>query len=294
MAYTKLNTPLLMKKNKQQRFIQTVHEHYRVHGRHTLPWRQTTDPYRILVSEIMLQQTPVDRVLPKYQLFLKQFPTVTKLAAAPLGAVLRAWQGLGYNRRAKYVHQCAQAVVACYGGVFPTTYAELKQLPGIGPYTAGAVMAFAYNQPVPIVETNIRTVFLHHFFHDDTNVPDAAILGLVTETLDRANPRRWYAALMDYGVYLKKMYGNQNHRSRQYAKQSKFAGSDRQIRGAIVRTLGAGTLTRARLRRCLTEYSRERVDAQLDRLVEEGLVTKGGHGVAQPPQTHTKKPHKKK
>ena len=138
--------------------------HYKKHGRHHLPWRKTKNPYRILVSEIMLQQTPVDRVLPKYQEFLKQFPSIKKLAAASLGDVLRAWQGLGYNRRAKYLHQCAAVIIYDNGGIWPRTVNELQALPGIGPYTAGAVMAFAYNQPIPIIETNIRTVYLHHFF----------------------------------------------------------------------------------------------------------------------------------
>lgn len=265
-----------MTQKAEQQFIKIVYDYYQTNGRHSLPWRKTTDPYRILVSEIMLQQTQVDRVLPKYQAFLKTFPTVHKLAVAPLGSVLKAWQGLGYNRRAKYLHQCVQTLVTERGGKFPLTYDELKQLPGIGPYTAGAVMAFAYNQPVPIIETNIRTVFLHHFFNNETDVREAAIVQLVAETLDTKQPRRWYAALMDYGAYLKKEHGNPNSRSQSYAKQSTFAGSDRQIRGAILRSVSDTALTRRSLHTQLSAFDPLRIDAQLERLLAEGMVVKVG------------------
>lgn len=155
----------------EKKFVKTVWEHYQRHGRRSLPWRRTKNPYYILVSEIMLQQTQVDRVIPKYTSFLKQF-TVKRLSEASLGDVLREWQGLGYNRRAKLLHQCAIQIGNEYKGKFPKTHAELMKLPGIGHYTAGAIMAFAYNSPVPIIETNIRTVFIHHFFHDATDISD--------------------------------------------------------------------------------------------------------------------------
>mgnify|MGYP002479065576 CR=1 FL=1 len=132
-------------------------------GHRDLPWRQTRDPYRILVSEIMLQQTQVERVIPKYHAFLAQFPTVEALARAPLADVIRAWAGLGYNRRARYVHQAAQAVCEQYGGEFPHDRAELERLPGVGRYTAGAIACFAFEQDVGFWDTNIARV-LHRVF----------------------------------------------------------------------------------------------------------------------------------
>ena len=149
---------------KEREFVARVWEYYKAHGRHDLPWRKTTDPYKILVSELMLQQTQVDRVLLKYKAFLKLFPTARRLAAAPLGDVLRAWQGLGYNRRAKFLHQAAQYVTNELKGRWPKDEAGLLALPGVGPYTARAVLAFAYNEPVVLIETNVRQVFLHHLF----------------------------------------------------------------------------------------------------------------------------------
>lgn len=258
---------------KQQRFIQIVQTFYQEHGRHTLPWRKTKNPYRILVSEIMLQQTQVDRVLPKYRAFLKQFPTVQKLSEASLSEVLIAWQGLGYNRRAKMLHQCAQRVVLEHKGRFPRNFEALKALPGIGPYTAGAVCAFAYNTAVPLIETNVRTVFIHHFFHDDFEVPDTEILRLIAVTIDQTHPRQWYWALMDYGSYLKKTVGNKNTQSKHYTKQSKFQGSDRQIRGALLRLLASKQeCSRVKILKILSQFEDIRVDTQLEKLRHEKLI----------------------
>ncbi len=262
---------------KQKRFIQTVRTFYQEQGRHTLPWRKTKNPYRILVSEIMLQQTQVDRVLPKYRAFLKQFPTVQKLSEASLGEVLTAWQGLGYNRRAKMLHQCAQRVVLEYKGRFPRDFEALKTLPGVGAYTAGAVCAFAYNQAVPLIETNVRTAYIHHFFHDQNDVLDTELVRYIELTMDREQPREWYWALMDYGSHLKKTIGNKNTQSKHYAKQSKFQGSDRQIRGAILRLLSTeGTRTRAALLKELSSFEDIRIDAQLQKLLSEEMICKQG------------------
>ena len=220
----------------------------------------------------MLQQTQVERVLPKYQAFLKRWPNVKHLAEASLGEVLTEWQGLGYNRRAKMLHQCAQTVVEEYGGKFPQSYEALKALPGIGPYTAGAIMAFAYNQAVPIIETNIRTVYLHHFFPSQTDVADTEIMCLIESTLDQQNPREWYWALMDYGSHLKKTVGNQNNRSKSYTKQSTFRGSDREIRGAIIRALSTSNQTETELMRTLSSFTKKRITEQLRKLSDEALI----------------------
>lgn len=266
----------------ERAFARAVLAHYRRHGRHDLPWRRTRDPYRILVSEVMLQQTQVARVLPKYQAFLREFPTAAALAAAPLGQVLRAWQGLGYNRRAKLLHDAAREVTQHHGGRFPRSLSGLQALPGIGPYTAGAVMAFAYNQPVVMIETNIRTACLYHFFPGKTGVADRELLPRLRRALQGREPRLWYAALMDYGSYLKSAIGNQNRRSRHYAKQAKFAGSDRQIRGAILRELSCGSRTEAKLAAALLPSPSARVERQLAALLQEGLIQKRGRSYRLP------------
>lgn len=255
-------------------FTRTVWRYYDRYGRHDLPWRQTRIPYRILVSELMLQQTQVARVIPKYLVFIATFPTPRSLAEAPLAAVLRLWQGLGYNRRAKFLHEAAK-VIAREG--FPTAYEGIRQLPGVGSYTAGAILAFAYKKSVPVIETNIRTVYLHHFFSNETDVSDADILALVSETLPkRRSVREWYYALMDYGAHLKVEVGNKNSKSRHYTVQSRFAGSDRQLRGAIIRLLAKGGGTVRALSAALPKSDPERLAVQLVRLQAEGLVVKVG------------------
>jgi A/G-specific adenine glycosylase len=260
---------------KIQAFQTAVWRHYRTTGRHDLPWRSpepdgSFDPYKILVSEIMLQQTQVARVVPKYQLFLERFPSFAALSAAPLGDVLRVWSGLGYNRRAKYLWLCAGRVVAEYGGKLPQTSAELIKLPGIGANTAGAVLAYAFHQPVLFVETNIRTVFIHHFLADQQAVDDRQILDLVARTLPE-EPRTWYWALMDYGSHLKQIVGNLNTLSKHYAKQSRFEGSARQVRGQILRLLAAEPKTLQELKKAVTD---ERLPQILRTLLAEGMVAK--------------------
>ncbi len=259
---------------KEREFIQTVNEYYRRHKRRGLPWRKTKNPYHILVSEIMLQQTQVERVVPKYEAFLRVFPTIEVLARSPLSTVLMLWQGLGYNRRAKMLHECAKEVVTKYKKKFPKDVESLVALPGIGHYTAGAVMAFAFNTWTPIIETNIRSVYLHHFFDGLYEIDDDELMPLIERTGDRRNPRTWYYALMDYGSFIKKMYGNPNRRSRHHTKQSAFKGSDREIRGAIVRLLGAKPHTRNLILKLLKQFPDIRIDAQLHALEKEGLITK--------------------
>jgi len=217
-------------------FQKTVYEHYTKEGRSFL-WRHTRDPYKILVSEIMLQQTQAERVAAKYPLFIARFPTMASLAAAPLRSVMRQWQGLGYNRRAKMLRDAARAIMAEYNGRVPQDADALQKLPGFGPYTARAVLVFAFNQPHVVIETNIRSVFLHYFFAGKKNVDDKKLMPLIAQTMDAHNPAAWYSALMDYGSHLKKNNPNPSRASRHHAKQSAFAGSNRQIRGAIITLL---------------------------------------------------------
>jgi len=254
-----------------QSFRHTVYEYYRKHYR-PFPWRLTRDSYEILVSEVMLQQTQTYRVLPKYEAFLQKFPTVDALASASLQEVLAQWQGLGYNRRGQNLKRAAEVVVRDYHGKMPTSSKEFEKLPGVGPYTAAAVATFAYDQPLVFIETNIRTVFLHHFFEGQYEVSDAEIMPLIEYALDRGNPRDWYYALMDYGVMLKKVYPNPNRRSKHYAQQSKFEGSDRQIRGAIIRLLTKqDALLHAELLEQLGK-DEARVCGILEKLVNDGLI----------------------
>ncbi len=266
---------------KYQRFQQYLVRWYHTYGRHELPWRQTTDPYAILVSELMLQQTQVERVIPKYQAFMQKFPTAKALASVQLDEVLRMWQGLGYNRRAKYLWQTASAVTSA-GGEFPKNEEDLRALPGIGPYTASAVACFSYNIPVTLIETNVRTVILYHFFPENLHVSDGEILPLIKASLDKKYPREWYWALMDYGSYLKKVLPNPNRRSRQYNKQAKFIGSKRQVRGEILRVLATQTrMTEPELQYQLTSNPEHYATALRD-LVGEGLVHEqaGRYGLA--------------
>lgn len=202
-----------------------------------MPWRDQPTLYYVLVSELMLQQTQVARVLPKFDTFIRRFPDVMTLAAAELPEVLQTWQGLGYNRRAKFLHQAAQAIVQ---GAPTATQADLTKLPGIGPNTAGAIMNYVYNHPTPFVETNIRTVYFHHFFAESSAVTDRQLLELVATTIDKDNPRQWFWALMDYGAELKAQGQSRLSTSRHYKKQSRFEGSLRQMRGEIIRRQAAG------------------------------------------------------
>jgi A/G-specific adenine glycosylase len=185
----------------------------------------------------MLQQTQVPRVVEKYREFVTRFPGWRSLAEAPLSEVLRAWQGLGYNRRAKFIHEAAKAVVREHGGELPRDPEILRRLPGIGPATAASIAAFAFNAPVTFIETNIRSVFIHHFFGSRTGVGDEQLRPLVEQALDRRNPARWYSALMDYGVELKRRVENPSRRSRHHVRQAGFEGSDRQVRGAVLRAV---------------------------------------------------------
>ena len=226
-----------MEKHSAKRFQKRILDFHKKHGRHELPWRQTTDPYLILVSELMLQQTQVERVIPKYNTFITIFPNVESLADAPLGDVLRLWSGLGYNKRARFLHQAARDVQNIFNGNFPQTFEDLKKLSGVGPYTAGALMTFAFNLPTPMIETNIRSVYIHEFFKSFDEVTDAELWPYIESTLYRENPREWYAALMDYGAHIKKTTKNPSRKSRHHTKQTPFKGSLREVRGKILPSL---------------------------------------------------------
>jgi A/G-specific adenine glycosylase len=217
-------------------FRRIIYSHYEEAGR-VFPWRQNTDPWGVLVSEFMLQQTQTDRVIPYWERWMRLWPSPQDLAKSSLEAVMREWSGLGYNRRARYIRDCAGAIVKDHEGRVPETPDELRTLPGIGPYTAGAIACFSYNYPAVFIETNIRAAALHFFFQDREGVKDSEVFPVLEAVLDRENPRRWYWALMDYGAALKKLTVNPNRKSAHYARQSPFEGSFRRLRGIVIRTL---------------------------------------------------------
>jgi A/G-specific adenine glycosylase len=256
-------------------FRKKVHDHFREHGR-DLPWRKRVNPYRVLISEIMLQQTQVDRVIEKYKEFLAAFPDFGALAKAPLPKLLSLWSGLGYNRRALALKALAQKVVAEHEGGLPPDREQLLALPGIGNYTAGAVLAFAFNKPVVFMDTNIRRVYIHEFFQDREGVHDDELIPLVERTMDPADPRTWYNALMDYGTMLKQQHANPNRRSAHYTRQSPFENSNRQVRGRILKVLVADApLTALQIvKRVAMEAGR--VKDNLVQMEKEGFIRKKG------------------
>lgn len=259
-------------------FLKALRTFYEEHGRQ-LPWRQPEqdggfDAYKILVSEMMLQQTQVGRVVPKYETFLKEFPDIQSLAGASLEQVLKSWLGLGYNRRAKYLWQAAQTLA---DKPQPWSFEDLVSCKGIGPNTAAAVIAYAYDEPVTFIETNIRTVIIHHFFTGRADVTDKEILAVLQSIVpwlhpvpSTLNPRLFYWAMMDFGTFLKASVGNPNKRSKSYAKQSKFEGSKRQLRGRVLRMLAESPEQLKDLRAQLTD---ERLIEVIEELQAEELIS---------------------
>ncbi len=254
-----------------------IWDHYAKHRR-CFPWRDELSPYRVLVSEVMLQQTQTDRVLSKFEPFIARFPDFLALAEAPFQDVLKLWKGLGYNRRALNVQKSAQIILETYQGHLPIDPLALLALPGIGKATACSVVAFAFNKPTIFIETNIRTVFIHAFFNDRHDIHDREILPLVTKTVDKERPREWYYALMDYGVMLKRTVGNLSKRSVHYQVQSRFLGSDRQIRGQILELLlEHQKISEMQMLELINNVEAERMKRIMRDLCAEGLIKKN-HG----------------
>ncbi len=323
-------TNLILLPDEIASFQNMICSFYRQGGRRDFAWRGISDPYAVLVSEMMLQQTQTQRVVAKFQEWMEAYPTVQDLAQASLSDVLSHWVGLGYNRRAVFLQKAAQEVCSKWDGVFPKSQEELLTLPGIGPYTAGAVSTFAFNQPNVFIETNIRSVYIWYFFGISGSSPkmtevsspkmtegrdgarsllagggarsllagggsfeaggsgenggevpmpkvdDKELIPLIQQTLVTSNPRDWYYALMDYGAELKKKIPNPSRSSRHYAKQSRFEGSLRQARGAILRQIslkGAATLS---------QISREekidmaRLEKAAQKLIAEKMLSYSG------------------
>ena len=261
--------------------------HYR-----SLPWRGVDDPYGVLVSEVMLQQTQVKRVLRYWERWMALFPTVDALASADAATVLEQWQGLGYNRRALALKRACEACASERGGRLPETLEDLLALPGIGPATAGGVMAFAYDKPCVYLETNVRSVFLHELFPAAEGVPDAALVPYVRDACPESGVRTWYYALLDYGAHLKAQVANPSRRSAHYTRQSAFAGSHREKRSFVLRqVLASPEGVAAEEVHALLDayergegrapYGRDAFEALVDELAAEGFFRREG-GVLAP------------
>jgi A/G-specific adenine glycosylase len=260
-----------MKDRAMSDFRDIVWDYYRDHGR-TMPWRDGPSPYNVLVSEFMLQQTQVSRVIVKFNEFIAEWPDWQSLASAAQSEVVRVWKGLGYNRRALWLHAVAGRVVTDFDGELPSDESDLTSFRGIGPNSAGAVQAYAFNKPVVFIETNIRRVFIHHFFPDEEGVHDKDILSLVEQAVDHEHPREWYWALMDYGSYLSTQVVNPNRRSRHYSRQAAFAGSLRQLRGLLLEYLLTKPESLDRLERSFEGFDEAQVRAALSGLREDGFL----------------------
>lgn len=247
---------------------------YYASGGRIFDWRYTDDPYKVFISEVMLQQTQTARVAQKFPQFIAAFPDFESLANASLKEVLLQWQGLGYNRRGMYLQQAAQIIMQQFNGDLPNNPEVLVTLPGIGKATAASICAFAFNNPTIFIETNIRAVFIHFFFQGKDQVHDNEIVPLVQASIDKDHARDWYYALMDYGVMLKKTMINPSRKSKHHAKQSKFEGSDRQIRGMILRIL---TQSHAPISYetliGLTKKDSARVSRIIDQMIKDKLLS---------------------
>jgi A/G-specific adenine glycosylase len=260
---------------------------YSRHGR-DLPWRKSVDPYRILVSEVMLQQTQVSRVLAAYPRFLRRFPSLRTLARASLGDVIREWSGLGYNRRARDLHRAARLA----GRALPRSAAELGTLPGIGPYTASAVACFAHGQPIPFADTNIRRVLGRALV--GRTATDREAIDLDRALVPLRSAAKWHHALMDLGATicvarhprcaacpLRARCAYRGAEESPRRKQTEFASSDRRVRGAIIRRLALvkGPIAVGALQRGLGDARVMRLVGALER---EGLVEVSEKGVRLP------------
>lgn len=256
-----------------QVFRNMVWDHYNRYRRE-MPWRTDTGSYAITVSELMLQQTQVNRVIPKFKKFVDEFPDWQALSEAELADVLRLWKGLGYNRRARYLHESAQIVAGEWAGSMPQSQKQIMLLPGVGANTAGAICAYSFNLPVAFIETNIRTVFLYHFFKNKNNISDKEIMPYVQKALDESNPREWYWALMDYGAHLKRTQPNPSRRSAHHTKQSKFEGSLRQLRSQVLHFVVENNRVSESV--LLKTFKDNRTKTALQSLHKDGLLRKNG------------------
>jgi len=253
-------------------FQKIIYDYYKNHKR-KFPFRENITPYNVLVSEIMLQQTQTRRVSEKYLKFKKKFPDFLSLSIASLEEVLKEWKGLGYNRRAIALKTIADTVVKNFEGKLPDSIDILKSFPQIGHNTASSIITFAFNRSTAFIETNIRRVYIYFFFPNKRKIDDKEILPIVKNSVDNANPREWYYALMDYGVMLKKAHPELNKKSTHYRKQAPFKGSTRQIRGKILELLiKQGKMEIKNIQRVFDSNEQKKINNMLNQLEKEGFI----------------------
>lgn len=258
-------------------FQNIIYSYFNQYGR-DFPFRNEINPYNVVISEIMLQQTQTNRVVEKFQQFIQKFPDFQSLANAPLNEVLKVWQGLGYNRRAVALKKIAERVVNEFDGILPADIDILKSFPQIGHNTASSIVAFAFNMPTFFIEVNIRRVYIYYFFPGKSSIKDSAIVLIVRKTLDSSNVRKWYYALTDYGVMLKKTHPELNKRSAHYRKQAKFKGSNREVRGKILKLLiASSSLTEVEIFKEL-KINSKKLKEILNLLIKEGFIKQEKHG----------------
>ena len=250
------------------KFRRKVFTFFKNHGR-DLPWRMTEDPYKILLSELMLQQTQVSRVITYYTSWVQRWPTIQLLATASRHEVLQAWMGLGYNTRAIRLQKAAQIIVKEFQGDVITAMNNYKAIPGVGRYTSQAVLIFAANADLATVDTNIRRIFIHEFSLPET-VSEKTIWGLAQRCLPKGRSRDWHNALMDYGaLHLTARKTGIPPKT----KQPRFEESDRQLRGRIIRLLLQKDQGFAQIKK-LFEVDEPRLQIILDKLAHEGIISR--------------------
>ena len=260
-----------------QSFRKIIYSYYKNFKR-KFPFRENITPYKVLISEIMLQQTQTKRVSEKFLEFIENFPDFLSISKSPLDKVLKVWKGLGYNRRAIALKKIANIVINDYNGKLPDSIEILKSFPQIGHNTASSIVAFAFNKPTFFIETNIRNVYIYFFFPNKTYIKDKEILPIVEKTIDKNRPRDWYYALMDYGVMLKKTHPELNKKSAHYRKQTPFKGSNRQLRGEILKILiKTNILNKLEIKKIFENINQNRIINVLNQLEKEGFLKVEGN-----------------
>ena len=300
----KIDSMTVKQASSARLFRRTILRWYGTYGR-DLPWRRTRDAWKILVSEIMLQQTQVARVIPKYEAFLSKWPTPKAFASASLGEALSAWNGLGYNRRCKHLHVAAKEIVSELGGITPVNVEILQALPGIGPYTARAVASFSANADVVLWDTNVRRIALRYFFGGEfvRSAPnDEKLHGVLDLSLPKGRSRDWHNALMDFGsavcigrsplcascpllrtcIAAPKFLRGLSPARKLVRPQARFEGSRRQARGAVLRALAAAGTKGLRVTALRTLLRSHDAESIVNALVREGLVARRGNVISLP------------
>lgn len=261
--------------NRIKEEFNTCLKQYYKEKKRILPWRENINSYYIFVSEFMLQQTQVSRVINYFNSFIEKLPTFKALSQAPQSAILESWSGLGYNRRAMYLHQGAKIITEQYKEFIPDSVKILKKIKGIGEYTASALVTYSYNRPTLFVETNIRTVCFSIFeqYFSEEKISDKQLIELIEQIIDKENPREWYYAMMDLGTELKKILPKAHlKKSSSYQKQSLFVGSMRAIRGKIIKILTNNNQQKVIRKELELLCNDQRADSCITNLIKEGLI----------------------